>query len=155
MNQKLELDFNIFFPGWHSFRFPKFESMLRSLVPRLPGLVLCTVPTSLTEKIVNADLSQYFTGGPPDANVSYGYWGNLKYSVNSAKKLLADLQRQNEIARKVAKESKIPLLDFYNRFNACDFPNFRVDFFDAGHPRPKSYAKWHEFIGEELKNVLV
>ena len=64
MNQKLELDFNIFFPGCHSFRFPKFESMLRSLVPRLPGLVLCTVPTSLTEKIVNADSVAIFYWRP-------------------------------------------------------------------------------------------
>lgn len=167
-NQKLDNTNNIIFPGWHSKRNPeKVTNLLEKLTEELPGPILCTIPTSLSNTIVERDLSPYFVppgvGSNPvtayyvplDINLEYYFWGNEIYSIDNAKKLLSELQHQNEIIRNIASKKRIPLIDLYEQFYTEDITKFRNDFFDAGHPRPQSYPKLQKIIKEALRDILV
>lgn len=154
MNRKLNIIYNIVFPGWHAIRYPeKVNSLLDEITEKLPRPILCTVPTSLSIKAIESDLSSYFI--PLDANSGYYFWGNETYSIDNAKRILSDLQRQNEIIRRISSKKQIPLIDLYEQFYTENTSKFRDDFFDAGHPRPTSYQKIQKIIKEALKNVLV
>ncbi len=150
----LNIEFNIIFPGWHSRQRPEMVYKLLSLiVKRIPSPVLCTVPTSLSRKTVEIDLTRYFVP-LPDKN-HYGFWGSTPYSIENARRLLQEIERQNEVTRLVAEENKTPLVDLYSSFYTEDIDRFREDFFDAGHPRVSAYPKIQKIFYEVLKDVLV
>lgn len=177
-NGKVEIDFNIVFPGWHTMKSPrKVRSILSSMVDHLPGPILCTVPTSLSERVTDMDLTSYFTTTENSKHPAYDplgteqegdesshtsevernffFWGNLKYSIKNAKRLLHQLQEQNGIVRELARKRNVPLVDLYEHFYTDDISRFRDEFFDAGHPRPGSYPKIQLCFSEVLKSVLV
>jgi lysophospholipase L1-like esterase len=166
-NQKMNIKYNIIFPGWHSRRNPKkVNDLLEEITEKLPSSILCTVPTSLSNAIVERDLSPYFiTSGvgvnpvtnyiPLAMNHEYRFWGKNPYSIDNAKKLLSELQQQNDIIRNISSKKHIPLIDLYEQFYTEDLAKFRNDFFDAGHPRSASYPKLQKIIKEALKDVLV
>jgi lysophospholipase L1-like esterase len=150
-NEKVKIDFNIVFPGWHSMKSRrKLRSILSSMVDQLPGPILCTVPTSLSERVTNMDLSSYFTAEP-----HYAFWGSHKYSIENARKLLHQLRDQNAIVRELARKRGLPLVDLYESFYTDDISKFRDELFDAGHPREESYPKIQMCFREALKSVLV
>ncbi|HHN63800.1 MAG TPA: hypothetical protein ENK09_00360 [Nitrospirae bacterium] len=150
----LDIKFNIIFPGWHSRKRPEVVYKLLSLiVKKVPNPVLCTVPTSLSKKTVELDLTGYFVSSPDKGH--YGFWGNTPYSIENARLLFSEIQRQNEVIHAVARENKIPLVDLYSHFYTEDIERFREDFFDAGHFRKSAYPKIQKIFYEELKDVLV
>ncbi len=155
-NKKVHLDHNVFSLGWHSRgKLQKEYEILHQAIDNLPGCVLCTLPTSLSEKIVNIDLSSYFIGldevtTGPLHDEAYVFFGNMPYTTDNAKKLFGEIKERNDITRKVANEGKVPLLDFYHHFYNDNIETFRNDFFDAPHPRPKSYIKFAKFLSQCL-----
>src|SRR5271157_4758361 len=76
-NQRLKIDHNIMFPGWHARQRPDvLQSLLERAIATLPGPIFCTVPTSLNETVVEVDLSPYFQRVPDQAasESDYLYW---------------------------------------------------------------------------------
>lgn len=156
-NEELAIDRNIIFPGWHSLKNPeRIYELLNHAADALPGVILCTVPTSLCEKAVSNDISEYLTEFKSINELEdiYLFWGNLEYTIDNAKLLYKRLLIQNNICRKVAKEKSLPLVDLYQPFHQNDLERFREYFFDVGHPRPSAYAKFQDAFYEELKDVL-
>jgi lysophospholipase L1-like esterase len=160
-NRQTKIERNVIFPGWHSMKSGRrVRAILSELLDRLPGPILSTVPTSLSERVAGTELSPYFTArgdnksqGDPDHD--YLFWGRLGYSVRNAKKLLRQLDEQNAIVRALARARSVPLVDLHRVLYTEDLSNFREDFFDVGHPRPRSYQRIQTCFREALKDVLV
>ena len=154
-NRELNISYNIIFPGWHDITDPeKTYHLLHKVLSNVPGGILCTVPTSLNEKIVEKDLRSFFTPKDHSTETSYLFWGNIEYSIKNAKVLFTRLLHRNKVVHMVAQERNVPIVDLYSYFHTNSEETLRKDFFDAGHPRISAFPKFQRVFYEELKDVL-
>lgn len=156
-NKKIEIKLNVLFPGWHMlFDTKKAFSFIEDFVAFVPNPVLCTIPTSLGDRIYCNNISHLFvTEKNSGVNEKlYSFWNDIPYSVEAATELITSLKAQNEMIRSVAKFHKLPLVDLYNYFYTDDLSSFRDKFFDAGHPRIEAFPELQHAFYEVLKNVI-
>lgn len=141
-------DLNLLSLGWHSKHDIKLIEKLLHESENIPNLAFLTLPSSMDEIIASQDVSGLFLASN-SADEAYMFWGNHIYSVHEALKLVKEINYQNELMRRYAISRGIPILDLENIYNpSLKLENFRLNFFDLGHPRPSFYPK----LSKDLHN---
>ena len=125
---------------------------LASFVGAHPNTVLATMPTALNPAIVERDLSGYFASGHRD-RVFY-FAGDLPYSLVVQRHLFAHVSERNAIVRAVAQASGTALVDLAAVFATTGIDDFRDDFFDMLHLRPRAYAKAARAVYDRISHLL-
>ncbi|MBV8601366.1 MAG: SGNH/GDSL hydrolase family protein [Candidatus Eremiobacteraeota bacterium] len=155
-NRQHPVAVNVVLPGWHTVGKNKnFASDLANVVEEVPNVVLATMPTSLTPSLASTDLAPYLTGfgeSPTVASLDegFGFWGVEPYSIELAQRIYAHLLERNAAIRVVAGEQRVPLLDLFAAFDSRGVQDFRRDFFDIAHPRPRAYREFAAVVYAEL-----
>ena len=117
-----------------------------------PNTVLTTMPTALNRTIVGQDLSGYLRRGNRDTVFSFA--GDLPYSVEAQRRMFEHISERNAIVRAVAQESGLRLVDVAAAFDTEGRTDFRVDFHDMLHLRPRAYPKAAAALYAGIKDLL-
>jgi hypothetical protein len=117
-----------------------------------PNTVLVTMPTALNRNIVERDLSSYFTGGGRDT--AFYFAGDLPYSVAAQQHMFAHITERNAILREAARESRARVIDLAATFDTEARADFREDFHDMLHLRPRAYPKAARAVYDGIKHLL-
>ena len=125
---------------------------LLGFLQRVPNTVLVTMPTALNRTIVDRDLSPYFTQGGRDTVFTFA--GDLAYSMEAQRHMLAHITERNAIVRAVAQASGVRLVDLAAAFDTAAAADFREDFHDMLHLRPRAYPKAAAIVYEGIKDLL-
>ena len=104
-----------------------------------PNTVLLTMPTALNRTIVDQDLSRHFRRG--DRESVFSFAGDLAYSVETQRRMFDHIVQRNAIVRAVAQDSGVRLVDLAGAFGTEGRADFREDFHDMLHLRPRAYPK--------------
>jgi hypothetical protein len=125
---------------------------LVEFLQRMPKTVLVTMPTALNRKIVDRDLSAYFTQG--DRDTVFTFAGDLAYSVDAQRHMLAHITERNAVMREVAQAGGVRLVDLAAAFDTAAAADFREDFHDMLHLRPRAYPKAAAIVFHGIKDLL-
>ena len=125
---------------------------LLGFLQRVPNTVLVTMPTALNRTIVDRDLSRYFS--PGDRDTVFTFAGDLAYSMQAQRHMLAHITERNRIVREVAEASEVRLVDLAAAFDTAAAADFREDFHDMLHLRPRAYPKAAAIVYEGIKDLL-
>jgi hypothetical protein len=125
---------------------------LVEFLQRMPKTVLVTMPTALNRKIVDRDLSAYFTQG--DRDTVFTFAGDLAYSVDAQRHMLAHITERNAVMREVAQAGGVRLVDLAAAFDTAAAADFREDFHDMLHLRPRAYPKAAAIVFQGIKDLL-
>jgi hypothetical protein len=131
---------------------PRLRADLVDFLQRTPNTVLATMPTALNRNILDRDLSRYFTGG--DRDTVFTFAGDLPYSVAVQRRMFEHIAERNAIVREVAQAIGLRLIDLAAAFDTEALPDFRVDFHDMLHLRPRAYPKAAAAVYEGIKDLL-
>jgi hypothetical protein len=161
LNNEREISLNLILLGWHTLgQNQHVRSDLSHALGSIANPVLVTMPTALNPAIVDKDLSTSFGSGHSDefvpelGKVAFYFYGSEKYSVEFQQKLYLHITERNEITREVAAERGLPLIDLFTAFDTEGMEDFREDFFDVLHPRPRAYPKIARAVYDGLRPVL-
>ena len=127
------------------------EDLLRFLAER-PNAVLVTMPTALNTALVEQDLSPYFLGG--DRDTVFSFAGDASYSLAAQRYLFAHVTERNAILRAAARQAGARLVDFAEAFDTARVADFRTDFHDVMHLRPRAYAKAAATLYRGIRDLL-
>jgi hypothetical protein len=134
---------------------PVHRSLRPDLLEFLAGTqntVLVTMPTALNRNIVDRDLSPSFRGGGRDA--AFYFAGDLPYSVAAQRHMFAHICERNAILREAARDSGVRLVDLAVAFDTEAVADFREDFHDMLHLRPRAYPKAAAAVYDGIKDLL-
>ena len=110
------------------------------------------MPTALNRTIVDRDLSRYFSPGGHDTVFTFA--GDLAYSMEAQRHMLVHITERNAIVRAVAQASGVRLVDLAAAFDTAAAADFREDFHDMLHLRPRAYPKAAAIVYEGIKDLL-
>jgi len=125
---------------------------LLEFLQRVPNTVLMTMPTALNRKIVDRDLSRYFT--PGDRDHVFTFAGDLAYSIEAQHHMLAHITERNAIVCEVAQTTGACLVDLAAALDTEQLADFREDFHDMLHLRPRAYPKAAAILYEGIRDLL-
>jgi lysophospholipase L1-like esterase len=117
-----------------------------------PNTVLATMPTALNPTIVDQDLSSHFRRG--DRDTVFSFAGDLPYSVEAQHRMFAHIAERNAIVRTAARDTGVRVIDLAAEFDTEGRANFREDFHDMLHLRPRAYPKAAAAVYEGIKDLL-
>ena len=125
---------------------------LLDFLQRVPNTVLATMPTALNRKIVDRDLSRYFT--PGDRDHVFTFAGDLAYSIEAQRHMLAHIAERNAMTREVAEAIGAHFVDLAAAFDTERLADFREDFHDMLHLRPRAYPKAAAILHDGIRDLL-
>jgi len=125
---------------------------LLDFLRRVPNTVLVTLPTALNRTIVDRDLSHYFV--PGDRDHVFSFAGDLAYSVEAQRLMLAHITERNAILREVAQTAGARLVDLGAALDTERLADFREDFHDMLHLRPRAYPKVAGIVHDGIRDLL-
>ena len=155
LNREFEIALNLLMLGWHHYN-EGLREALRDTLSRLRNPVMLTMPTPLNRRNFDQDISAYL--GDDVAvigTIERGFWfyGGAPYSVELQLERYEYITTRNAIAREVAAQLGVPVIDLFTALDSEGLADFRQDFYDLMHPRPSAYPKWVRVIAEELRRV--
>jgi len=130
----------------------RLRADLVEFLRHIPNTVLVTMPTALNQQIADRDLSPYFTQGGRDTVFTFA--GDLAYSMEAQRHMLVHITERNAIVRAVAQASGVRLVDLAAAFDTAAAADFREDFHDMLHLRPRAYPKAAAIVYEGIKDLL-
>jgi len=80
--------------------------------------------------------------------------GDLAYSVEAQRRMLAHITERNAIMREVAQAGGVRLVDLAAAFDTAAAADFREDFHDMLHLRPRAYPKAAAIVFHGIKDLL-
>src|SRR5205085_11740945 len=125
---------------------------LLAFLQTVPNTALVTMPTALNRGILDRDLSSCFRAG--DRDTVFTFAGDLPYSVELQRHMFEHITERNAIVREVAQATGHPLVDLATVFDTARLTDFREDFFDVLHLRPRAYPKTAAAIHAGIKDLL-
>ena len=131
---------------------PGLRADLSAFLQAVPNTVLATMPTALNRNIVGRDLSATFTRG--DRDTAFNFAGDAPYSVDLQRYLFDHISRRNALVREVAPASGVRLVDLAAAFDTEALADFRADFHDVLHLRPRAYPKAAAAIHAGIEDLL-
>jgi hypothetical protein len=131
---------------------PGLRADLSAFVQAVPNTVLATMPTALNRTIVGRDLSARFIRG--DRDTAFNFAGDAPYSVDLQRYLFDHITRRNAAVREVAQASGVRLVDLAAVFDTEALADFRADFHDVLHLRPRAYPKAAAAIHAGIRDLL-
>jgi hypothetical protein len=114
--------------------------------------VLATMPTALKRNIVDRDLAPYFAVG--DRDTVFTFAGDLSYSVETQRRMFEHITERNAIVREAAQATGVRLIDLAVAFDTAPLADFREDFHDMLHLRPRAYPKAAATVFQGIKDLL-
>ena len=130
----------------------RLRADLVEFLQHIPNTVLATMPTALNRTIVDRDLSRYFSPGGRDTVFTFA--GDLAYSMEAQRHMLAYITERNATVRAVAQASGVRLVDLAAAFDTAAAADFREDFHDMLHLRPRAYPKAAAIVYQGIKDLL-
>ena len=130
----------------------RVRAALAEFLESTPNAVLVTMPTALNRDIVGQDLSPYFRAGGRD-RVFY-FAGDLPYSLEVQRYLFDLISERNAIVREQARLTGARLVDLAAAFDTEGLADFREDFFDVLHLRPRAYPKAAAAVYSRIRDLL-
>jgi hypothetical protein len=130
----------------------RLRTGLLDFLQRMPNTVLTTMPTALNRAIVDRDLSRYFI--PGDRDHVFTFAGDLGYSIEAQRHMLAHITERNRIVRAVAEAVGTRLVDLAAALDTERLADFREDFHDMLHLRPRAYPKAAAIVYQGIKDLL-
>ena len=130
----------------------RLRADLVEFLQRMPNTVLATMPTALNRKIADCDLSRYFS--PGDRDHVFTFAGDLAYSMEAQRHMLAYITERNRIVREVAEARGTRLVDLAAALDTERLADFREDFHDMLHLRPRAYPKAAAIVYQGIKDLL-
>lgn len=130
----------------------RLRAELIAFLRNAPNTVLVTMPTALNRNIVDQDLSAYFVRGNRDTVFSFA--GDLSYSVAVQRHMFEHLGERNAIVREAAQTTGVRLIDLAAQFDTERLADFREDFHDMLHVRPRAYPKAAAAVYQGIKDLL-
>jgi hypothetical protein len=140
-------------PSAHDAQYPQLRTALVEFLRTTPNTVLVTMPTALNPNIVDCDLSPYFAAGG-DRDTVFSFAGSLPYSVQRQRFAFAHINERNRIVREVAAATGRRLVDLAATFETSDLGDFRTDFHDVLHLRPRAYPKAAASVYAGISDLL-
>jgi hypothetical protein len=125
---------------------------LLDFLQRVPKTVLVTMPTALNRTIVDCDLSRYFVAG--DRGHVFSFAGDLAYSIEAPRLMLAHITERNAILHEVAQTTGARLVDLGAALDTERLADFRENFHDMLHLRPRAYPKVAGIVHEAIRDLL-
>jgi len=132
--------------------YPEFRNALLEFLEGVPNTVLVTMPTPLNRAIADRDLSANFARGDRDS--VFGFAGDVAYSVRLQRYLFDHIGERNRIVREVAQATGKRLIDLAAAFDTEGQADFRADFFDMLHLRPRVYPHAAVLVHAAIKDLL-
>jgi lysophospholipase L1-like esterase len=117
-----------------------------------PNTVLATMPTALNPTIVDQELSSCFRRGERDTVFTFA--GDLPYSVEAQRRMFGHISERNAIVRAAARDPRVRLIDLAGEFDTERRADFREDFHDMLHLRPRAYPKAAAAVYAGIKDLL-
>jgi hypothetical protein len=157
MNEKLgNVALNVVFPGWHDHGHNAgLREALLSSLPKMRNPVLANMPTALNERIINEDISPYFS---PTSSIAFedgfNFYGSYEYSIHLQKEIYEFLIERNTIIKDVAIELNLPFIDVFTAFESSSLPDFTQYFFDVMHPRIGAFPKFATTVYQGIKHLV-
>jgi carbamoyltransferase len=128
------------------------EDLVRFLA-QIPNTVVLTMPTALNAEIIDRDLSSCFTDG--DYETGFRFLGKLPYSTESQRWAFEHIAERNAITREVCAGMGIRVIDLFAAMDTTGRADFREDFLDILHIRPRAFAAIAQIIHDNIKDLLV
>jgi len=151
LNRERAVALNVVLPGWHGHSYALKERLMTELV-HVPNVVPATMPTSLNERLLSKDISALLV--PGDLNDGFWFYGPYEYSIDTQTALFSDITMRNEATREAAAELGVPVIDLFRYFDTSEMTDFREDFFDIAHPRPRAFPKFARAVYEGIKPLV-
>ena len=126
---------------------------LKWFLERHPNTVVLTMPTALNPRIVDRDLSGYFTEGNDDT--VFTFVGDAPYHFDGQRLGFAHILERNAIAREVCAELGVRVVDLYSALGSEKLDDFREHFHDMLHFRPRAFPFVAQTVHEGIKDMLV
>ena len=130
----------------------RVRAVLAEFLETTPNSVLATTPTALNHEIVGQDLSPYFRTGNRD-RVFY-FAGDLPYSFEVQRYLFDLISERNAIVREQSRLNGARVADLAAVFDTEGLADFREDFFDVLHLRPRAYPKAAATVYSGIRHLL-
>ncbi len=131
---------------------PRLRDDLVEFLEGTQNTVLVTMPTALNRTIIGRDLSASFVKSGRDT--VFRFAGDFPYSLAAQRYLFDHISERNEVVRAVARAGGLPLVDLAAAFDTENQADFREDFFDVLHLRPRAYPKAAAAVYAGIKPVL-
>jgi hypothetical protein len=111
------------------------------------------MPTALNPRIVDRDLSGYFTEGNDDT--VFTFVGDAPYHFDGQRLGFAHILERNAIACEVCAELGVRVVDLYSALGSEKLDDFREHFHDMLHFRPRAFPFVAQTVHEGIKDMLV
>jgi hypothetical protein len=118
----------------------------------VPHTVVLTMPTPLNRRILDQDLSPYLVEG--DYENGFRFLGKLPYQKDGQRWAFEHIAERNAIAREVCAGLGVRLIDLAAALDTENLPDFRQNFLDAVHIRPRAFPLVAGIIHPEIKDLL-
>jgi len=169
-NESHQVGLNLLMLGWHPFVPPReptngratgilphsgnenVRAELTRFLRRVPNTVVLTMPTPLNRRIVNTDLSPYLVEG--DYEHAFRFLGKLPYRQDGQRWAFEHIEERNAITREVCAKLGVRLVDLAAALDTEDQPDFRENFLDAVHIRPRAFPLVARTIHAEVEDLL-
>jgi len=126
---------------------------LSDFLRAVPNTVLLTMPTALNPGIIDRDLSEFFVEGDGNA-FGFTFLGRLPYSIAIQRGAFAFIRERNEIAREVCAQMNVRVVDLFERFSTEGQPDFRENFADILHFRPRAFPLVAAVVYEGITDLV-
>lgn len=131
---------------------PRLREDLLEFLDGTRNTVLVTMPTALNRNIVGCDLSPSFIKSGRDT--VFRFAGDFPYSLAGQRYLFDHISERNQVVRAVAAATGLKLVDLAAEFDTANRVDFREDFFDVLHLRPRAYQKAASAVYAGIKSLL-
>ena len=119
-----------------------------------PNTAVITMPTALNRVILDLPLSTYCIDGP-DADQAFWLYGDRQREVEIQREMFCYIVERNAITREVCARLNIHVIDLFTALKTHNSSDFRENFADVIHPRPRAYPMIAQFIYERIKDLLI
>jgi len=125
---------------------------LTRFLQRVPNTAVLTMPTPLNPCILDQDLSPYLVDG--DYENGFRFLGKLPYHREGQHWAFEHIAERNAITREVCARLGVQLIDLAAALDTADLPDFRENFLDAVHIRPRAFPLVARTIHAEIKDLV-
>ena len=125
---------------------------LTRFLQRVPNTVVLTMPTPLNRRIIDQDLSPYLVEG--DYENGFRFIGKLPYHKDGQRWAFEHIAERNAITREVCATVGVRLINLAAALDTENQADFRENFLDAVHIRPRAFPLVAEIIHDHVRDLL-
>jgi len=125
---------------------------LTRFLQNVPNTVVLTMPIALNRRIIDQDLSSYLVEG--DYEHGFRFLGKLPYQKDGQRWALEHIEERNAITREVCTKLGVRMIDLAAALATENLTDFRENFLDVVHIRPRAFRMVAAITHNEIKDLL-